>query len=566
MIMPSSVSSSQKNYKLLFYFILAWLAVNILQSCFTGLDGDEAYYWTYSRHLQWGYFDHPPMVALSIKLGELFGHGWLYTRLVAILLSAGTVYFGFKALPEKLKKIRQYVLVFALVPIFHIYGFVTTPDAPLLFFTALFFYAYKLYLDDDDFLHTLLLATSIIGMIYSKYHGILPVFFTFLSNPKLILRRSAWIVVILVATAFVPHLWWQYSNDWPTVRYHLFERSQGSYKPEKTANYILGQLLIFGPFTTIVALIFLLKKNLKEDIYFRAHVFCFWGILIFFLLTSFKKNIEPHWTLTAGISFVVLVLHLLERSSEKFKRIFFWLAGVNIILIFIARILLAIPDSPAQKIDRFHVQFYSRSWADSLYKKAVGMPLVFVDNYHYPSIYSYYHPDEMSASYSTVYYRKSDYTFQNLGAFNNRNIYTVRQAKISDEDIGVKSNYVPTFLHKVDSFKAINRLKITWLNKRERVDSGQTIKAILQLSNPMNYSINGNKLFLNYTFFKSKSDHKTSANIFFEENKVPAGYKKTIEIKLVLPTTPGKYKLIFSFDQPDLGPTFASPVYEMEVK
>jgi len=566
LIMPSSVSSSQKNYRLLFYFILAWLAVNILQGCFTGLDGDEAYYWTYSRHLQWGYFDHPPMVALSIKLGELFGHGWLYTRLGAILLSAGTVYFGYKALPEKLKKVRQYVLVFALVPIFHIYSFVTTPDAPLFFFTALFFYAYRSYLDDDDFLHTLLLAASIVGMIYSKYHGILPVFFTFLSNPKLILKRSAWIVVILVTTAFVPHLWWQYSNDWPTVRYHLFERSQGAYKPEKTANYILGQLLIFGPFTTIVALIFLLKRKLKGDIYFRSHLFCFWGILIFFLLTSFKKNIEPHWTLTAGISFVVLVLDLLERSSEKFKRVFFWLAGVNIFLIFIARILLAIPDSPAQKIDRFHVQIYSHSWADSLYKKAAGMPLVFVDNYHYPSIYSYYHPDEMSTSYSTVYYRKSDYTFQNLGAFNNRNIYTVRQAKNGEEDIEVKSNYVPTFLHEVDSFKAINRLKITWLNKKETVEGGQTIKAILHLSNPMNYSINGNRLFLNYTFFKSKSDHKTSVNIFFNENNLPAGYKKTIELKLELPTTPGKYKLIFSFDQPELGPTFASPFYEMQVK
>jgi hypothetical protein len=564
--MPSSVSSSQKNYRLLFYFILAWLAVNMLQACFTGLDGDEAYYWTYSRHLQWGYFDHPPMVALSIKLGELFAHGWLYTRLGAILLSAGTVYFGFKALPEKLRNAGQYILVFALVPIFHIYSFVTTPDAPLFFFTALFFYAYKLYLEEDDFLHTLFLAASIVGMIYSKYHGILPVFFTFLSNPKLILKKSAWIVVILVTAAFVPHLWWQYSNDWPTVRYHLFERSQGSYKPEKTANYILGQLLIFGPFTTIVALIFLLKRKPKEDIYFRAHLFCFWGILIFFLLTSFKKNIEPHWTLTAGISFVVLVLHLLKRSSEKFKRIFFWLAGVNIFLIFIARILLAIPDSPAQKIDRFHVQIYSQSWADSLYKKAAGMPLVFVDNYHYPSIYSYYNPNEMSTSYSTVYFRKSDYTFQNLGVFNDRDIFTVRQAKIGDDDLEVKSNYVPTFLHKVDSFKAINRLKITWLNKKQTVESGQTLTAILQLSNPMNYSINGNKLFLNYTFFKSKSDHKTSANIFFNEHNLPARYKKTIELKLELPTTPGKYKLIFSFDQPELGPTFASPFYEMQVK
>jgi len=564
--MPTSVSASHKNDKLLFYFILAWVVINSLQACFTGLDGDEAYYWTYSRHLQWGYFDHPPMVALSIKLGELFGHGWMYTRLGSILLSAGAIYFCFKALPERLKNVRRFILVFALVPIFHIYSFVTTPDAPLYFFTALFFYAYKLYLEEDDFLHTLFLALSIIGMIYSKYHGILPVFFVLLSNPKLVLKRSAWIVVIFATVAFIPHLWWQYSNDWPTVRYHLFERSQGSYKLEKTTNYILGQLLIFGPVTTIVAVLFLLKRKLKGDVYFRAHLFCFWGILLFFLLTSFKKNIEPHWTLTAGISFVVLVIDLLDRSSEKFRRVFFWLATVNIVLILFARILLVIPNSPAQKIDRFHVQIYSHSWADSLYKIAAGTPLVFVDNYHYPSIYSYYHPDQMSTSYSTVYYRKSNYTFQNLSVFNNRNIYTVRQGETDGEDIEVKSNYVPTFLHKVDSFKAINGLRITWKNKVERVKSTQTSKAILELSNPMQYSINGNKLFVNYTFFKSKADHKTSENIWLNEEILPPGYKKWIEIKLMLPSTPDKYKLIFSFDQLNLGPTFASAFYEIEVK
>ncbi len=27
---------------------------------------DEAYYWTWSRHLQWGYYDHPPMVGFLI--------------------------------------------------------------------------------------------------------------------------------------------------------------------------------------------------------------------------------------------------------------------------------------------------------------------------------------------------------------------------------------------------------------------------------------------------------------------------------------------------------------------
>ena len=564
--MPTSFSSSQKNYRLLFYFILAWLVLNILQAYFNGMDGDETYYWTYSRHLQWGYFDHPPMVALSIKLGELFHHGPLFTRLGTILFSSATIFFGFKALPDKFQDAKWYVLVFASVLIFHIYGFITTPDPSLLFFTALFFYTYKLYLKEDRFVNILFLSVSIIGMMYSKYHGVLPVFFTFLSNPRLILKRSAWLVIIMVMAAFIPHLWWQYSHDWPTVRYHLFERNQGSYSIDKTTNYILGQLLIFGPFTTVVALVSIVKRKLKGDTYIRAHTFTFFGILLFFLLSSFSKNVEPHWTLTAGISFVVLVMQLLECSRERFRKIFFTLAIINIVLILLTRLFVAFPFGPVKKIDRLQVQIQSHSWADSVYAYAKGTPLVFVDNYTYPSLYMYYHPDQVATCYSTVYYRKNNYGLQDWQSLNNKPIYTVRKIKMAENDFEVKSNYVPTFLHPVDSFKAINGLKILWLNKITRADKGQKLKAMLQLSNSLNYSISAKDLFLNYTFIKTKNDVRVSGNIPVAETELQPGFKKNYEMEVLLPKDPAKYKLIFSFDQYFLGPTFASPVYEVDVK
>src|SRR5215208_6223729 len=130
----------------LLYFVVAWTILNLMQAYFTGLDGDEAYYWMFSRHLQWGYFDHPPMVALSVKLGELIGHGPVFTRLGTVFFSAGAVYFGFKALPAHLQNVNLYVLSFASAIVLHMYGFIVTPDSSLFFFTALFFYAYRLYL------------------------------------------------------------------------------------------------------------------------------------------------------------------------------------------------------------------------------------------------------------------------------------------------------------------------------------------------------------------------------------------------------------------------------------
>ena len=48
--------------RILFYSI--WLLISFVQAAGTELFDDEAYYWVYSKFLDWGYFDHPPMVAV----------------------------------------------------------------------------------------------------------------------------------------------------------------------------------------------------------------------------------------------------------------------------------------------------------------------------------------------------------------------------------------------------------------------------------------------------------------------------------------------------------------------
>lgn len=325
---------------LLLYFIIGWVLLNLLQAACIGVDADEAYYWLYAQHLDWGYFDHPPLVALSIKLGETFGHGPFYTRLGTVLLSAGTVYFGFKAMPPHLANLRLYLLLFSSLALFHVYSFIATPDAALLFFTTLFFYAYRKYLEKENAAHILLLACSIAGLLYSKYHGVLPVLFTFLSHPKLVLKPSAWLVVLLALLLFSPHLWWQYQHDWPTFRYHLYERIGSRYKLSKTLNYIAAQLFIWGPFTTIPALYLFVKRKQPYTVYERAHLFTFWGVLLFFLFSSFRSTIEAHWTLVAGPSFIVLFMGVLATASEKRKKILIRLAGIAVLLLLIARLLI----------------------------------------------------------------------------------------------------------------------------------------------------------------------------------------------------------------------------------
>src|SRR6266568_9355989 len=68
--------------------ILALVVLRLLAAAWTPLTFDEAYYWMWSKHLAFGYYDHPPMVAFVIRAGTLIaGDTELGVRLVSILLA-----------------------------------------------------------------------------------------------------------------------------------------------------------------------------------------------------------------------------------------------------------------------------------------------------------------------------------------------------------------------------------------------------------------------------------------------------------------------------------------------
>ena len=101
---------------------------------------DEAYYFIYSQHLDWGYIDHGPVVAFIIKVGTiLFGDNGFGIRIGGLLLyvfiSIYLFYFGLK----EFNRHTGFVLLttYWINILFHTNGIVITPDAPLAFFSLL---------------------------------------------------------------------------------------------------------------------------------------------------------------------------------------------------------------------------------------------------------------------------------------------------------------------------------------------------------------------------------------------------------------------------------------------
>ena len=174
----------KKHHRVLFY--TGWLVINIIQAYTTELLDDEAYYWVYSRYPAWGYFDHPPMIAILIKAGYAIFPNELGVRLFMALANTATIFVISKLINERNDKL--FYSIAASIALAHIGGMIAVPDIPLLFFVVLFFWVYSKFIEKMNFLNCLLLGIIIALMLYTKYHGILVVLFTLLSNPKLFLK------------------------------------------------------------------------------------------------------------------------------------------------------------------------------------------------------------------------------------------------------------------------------------------------------------------------------------------------------------------------------------------
>ncbi len=397
----------QKNHRLLFYGL--WLLLGLIQSGLTELQDDEAYYWVYSRFLEWGYFDHPPMIAVLVKMGYAIFPNELGVRLFPLLLNIFSL-----VIIEKLIDKKNPFLFYGIalsIAVLQISGFVAVPDIPLIFFTALFFWCYKKFIGNFSLLNTFLLGLSVALLLYSKYHAVLIVFFVLLSNFKLFTKYQTYLAGIIALSLFAPHLWWQYQHDWVSFRYHLFESNVNAYKPSYTSEYIIGQLLLPGPIAGIILLpaAFLYKPQKGATNYQteRALKFTMAGIYIFFLLSSFRGRVEGNWTSPALVPLIILS-HQFLKEKIKWQNILYKLLPVTLLLVIFARIVMIADILPVKQIkERYHSW---SGWPGIMKEKTKGLPIVFSNSYQRASKYWFY-SGQMTLSQNWYRERRNNYNF-----------------------------------------------------------------------------------------------------------------------------------------------------------
>jgi hypothetical protein len=227
---------------------------------------DEAYYYLYSRHLHWSYFDHPPIVAWTTGLG------WWLTGVISPLtirlgalalycVSLGLLYGAATHLFSAAVGLMTLALV-TLIPLFTIgFGILTAPDTGLILFwsATLLTAAWEFFPRQPEarygqpVVYQPTWRLALIGLwvglaCLSKYHGFVLglslVGFCGAWRPYRSALRSPWtaLAVVLFAFTLFPLVYWNSQHDWISFRFQLGMRFDG---PGESTPFSLGQMVGF---------------------------------------------------------------------------------------------------------------------------------------------------------------------------------------------------------------------------------------------------------------------------------------------------------------------------------
>jgi hypothetical protein len=346
------------------YWLLAWLAGltlwRLLAAQHTGMElyGDEAQYWTWSLHPDWGYYSKPPLVAWLIYLGtHLFGDSEIGVRSASLALYPLTAWVIFLTVRRQLRtgpgahtkeasssRISQAMqrmfhtdpepdaaafwagLLFATLPMTSLGSWLITTDAPLLLCWALALYFTIAALETGRWRDWLLLGVAVgFGMLakYSMaFYGLGFAVYVLTSHDRwpLLKDPKPYLAAALAFLIVVPNILWNAGHQFVSFHHtaEISELNRSLFHPEALLEFFVGQFLVFGPITAG----WLLALALRPRIWFddnRLRLLAAFTLapIAAFLLLSLMSRAFANWAAFAYASGAALVAVALLMQGRR---------------------------------------------------------------------------------------------------------------------------------------------------------------------------------------------------------------------------------------------------------
>jgi 4-amino-4-deoxy-L-arabinose transferase-like glycosyltransferase len=332
-----------------------FLVITLATAGHYGFFGDELYYFACSKHLDWGYVDHPPMVAILTFIStKIFGETIFSLRLMSGLAGAITVLLsariaGILGGNKFSQSLAAISVCFALVfPALSSFFSMNPVDIMLCTFFLLLFISTIIEPTKNKWIG---LAIIFGAGLLNKYTFLVLGFSLFIS--LIITRRwsvlkSPWFYFSGTAgfLIFLPHILWQINHSWPTLE---FMHNATEYKNLSLSPLaFLAQLIIgLNPFTLPIWISGLLYLHFNRDM--RKYRFLGWTAVIFLLIYMIQNSkfyyVAPIFPLLLGAGSVPA-----ERFLYKFK--VKWPRWLSVATLFVSGTILmplAVPVLPVKQ-------------------------------------------------------------------------------------------------------------------------------------------------------------------------------------------------------------------------
>ena len=400
---------------------------------------DEAYYFDWARHLAWGYFDHPPGVAL-LGLGVRLEPGSVFMARLGGLLAGLATLVVLDRLYRRcgLTDVRDRALALLLAGATLAgvaSGVITTPDSVLALAWALALHEAERALAVDP--RRWITAGIAIGLgLLGKYTMFLigPVLLLAIlgANWRQLLTRWPYLGAGAALLVFAPNLIWNAQNDWLTLGFqfgHGFATEvggavapeaaaivqSGPETPGERAASLLGYLGVQLALWGLIALPILLapwigrrEAGLSDSrltmpgrtLLLAASLFP----LVFFALVALISDVEANWPAMYLLGAAPLAALWLRRARR-----WAWMAAlanlalVTLYAIHAATAALPLPDSQNRLLRETH------GFAE-LAEIAAGLDApVHTDRYQLTAMLRFHRPDLVATSQWPGLTRPSEY-------------------------------------------------------------------------------------------------------------------------------------------------------------
>jgi 4-amino-4-deoxy-L-arabinose transferase-like glycosyltransferase len=224
---------------------------------------DEAYYALWAKHLAWGYFDHPPMVALWISLStHLFGeHEFGVRALGTLSATAGTgvIYLlSWHLFADRQAAIFASLLYCAMLLI-SAGAIIITPDTPLLFFWSIALYALVRIFGGGASAWWWVVGVSMGLALQSKYTALLlgaGIVCAMIVVPRLHRwwrHPMSYVAGALSLAVFAPVIVWNYQHAWASFAFQFGRAHVDALDPSFILELLGSQVGLLTPFVFVLA-------------------------------------------------------------------------------------------------------------------------------------------------------------------------------------------------------------------------------------------------------------------------------------------------------------------------